>query len=252
MFANHPHYKVEFNHSVNPKTLFMISCIARTGSTLLCDALINTGLAGAPMEFFNQGYMRDYYEMWGVNNTRDYLLKLFHKKTTANGIWGFKANYIQMSAFPSGVIQSLFPGLRYIYLSREDKLAQAISELKAEQTQQWHTGVQHTFPGYKPQELKYDYKHLKAIIEYFESEEKRWEIYFIENQIKPLRITYEELISCYDETIKKVLNFLGVNLPANFVIPQTTRFKKLADAVSLEWTARYKKNSELEVKSLSS
>jgi LPS sulfotransferase NodH len=242
MFADHPHYKVEFENSANPRLFYMVSCIARTGSTLLCDALINTGLAGAPMEFFNPGYMHDYFQMWNVQDRQDYYAKLFHKKTSPNGIWGFKANYLQLRTFQPGEIKSSFPNLRYIFLSRKDKLAQAISELKAEQTQQWHTGVQHLLPQYKLKELQYNFKKIKDIIAYFEFEEKQWETYFLDNQIMPLRITYEDLVASYDETIKKVLRFLEVNLPESFVVQAPKQFKKLADSVSQEWTERY--NSE--------
>ena len=59
---------------VNPSTIsYMICATPRSGSTLLCEALRNTGLAGYPDEYFGPMHVDRWNEKWGTSSEKDYL-----------------------------------------------------------------------------------------------------------------------------------------------------------------------------------
>jgi LPS sulfotransferase NodH len=107
-----------------PDTSYIIAATARSGSTLLCEALRGTGLAGRPAEFFRYWFMAasdperlrdECVTKWGIPDDErlrrlferftspdeefvtkwripdeDYLRKVFEEGTTPNGVFGVK------------------------------------------------------------------------------------------------------------------------------------------------------------------
>ena len=61
------HHKIdhEFKGSPPPFLSFVVCSIPRSGSSLLCELLTNTGLAGAPTEFFDPLQMKLFQQAWG-------------------------------------------------------------------------------------------------------------------------------------------------------------------------------------------
>jgi len=68
---------------VNPSTISnMICATPRSGSTLLCEALRNTGLAGNPDEYF---HFDRWSEKWGMSSEEDYLEMILQYGKGDNG-----------------------------------------------------------------------------------------------------------------------------------------------------------------------
>lgn len=68
--------------------------------------------------------------------------------------------------------------------------------------------------------------------------EAEWEAWFSNEQIKPLRVTYNELSAAPYATLMRVLQMLGLeHEPRAEVTPPVA---KLADATNQEWAERFR------------
>ena len=129
----------------------------RSGSTLLCDLLTESGVAGRPASFYRQQSIAYYAEQFGVPPgegsafDRDYLAAVRQHGTDDTGtfslriMWSSVADLMARLAplFPDWAtdaarFERAFGAPLYVHLSRRNKVAQAVSRLKAEQTGLWH------------------------------------------------------------------------------------------------------------------
>jgi LPS sulfotransferase NodH len=71
-----------------------------------------------------------------------------------------------------------------------------------------------------------------------ERQEKIWDDFFRRIGIKPFKVEYEKLYQDYERTVRAVLNFLKIKLPAGAHVgpPVTTR---QADEISRMWEERF-------------
>lgn len=65
--------------------------------------------------------------------------------------------------------------------------------------------------------------------------------FFSEGGIVPLTVVYEDFILDYAGTIRRVLEFLGLDSGAPVAPPQ---FERLADQVSDEWAERFRRERQ--------
>jgi trehalose 2-sulfotransferase len=157
---------------------YLVCATQRSGSTLLCELLRATEVAGVPDEFFERlrgtglaRQPRQYFEDPSVQDIAEqltptvpgrpeqpgefepWLRYVLQRGTTPNGVFGAKMmwNYLdefrlRMAELPglddlsfNERLQAVFPRLKIIFIRRRDKVAQAVSLWKAIQTQQWRT-----------------------------------------------------------------------------------------------------------------
>jgi len=71
-----------------------------------------------------------------------------------------------------------------------------------------------------------------------ERQEKVWDDFFRRIRVKPFNVEYEKLCQNYEPTIRAVLSFLKIKLPASARVgpPATTR---QADEISRMWEERF-------------
>ena len=132
-----------------------------------------------------------------------------------------------------------FGSIRYLYLSRKNKLAQAISLLKAEQSGLWHiNGDGSERERLKPVSTpKYDARAIETKMGDLELQDTAWRSWFDLQGIIPFLIHYETLAESPKTVLGKVLSSLGESPEyASEVEPQT---RKLADRLNSEWADRY-------------
>ena len=136
--------------------------------------------------------------------------------------------------------QSAFGPSVYVHLSREDKISQAVSRLKAEQSGLWHVAADGTErerlkPGQPP---VFDTQCLSDHVAESEDHEAAWASWFTRQNIQPVKITYEALSSEPQITLATVLSALGLDSTiAETVEPRTA---KMADSESREWATRFR------------
>ena len=242
-----------------PATTYIICTNPRSGSWLLSDGLAATSIAGNPREWFNVQQEQATRAQWRLDNQTDltfegYLQAARLQSMSGNGISGIKLHYYQFADLPrrmpgrsrwgnlspGELISAMFPDAKYVWLTRRDKLRQAISLYLASQTGQW-SSVNGSPVRAQPRvahAVEFDPSAIVALQALLEEYERNWHAFFESNRITPLVIEYEDLAGDYAETIRKVLHWLGIPDAERAAIP-APRLRRQSDARSEEWAARY-------------
>jgi len=246
---------------------YIICGTPRTGSTLLCDLLASTKRAGSPDSFYGRKFMPDWAAAWhlpdpAAMSERDYAVAYLDAAMRAGsagtkifGLRLMRENLDELSA----LLDLIYPGLPsdkarfemafgrilYIHLFRENKLEQAISYVKAEQTGLWHvapdgTEIERLAP---PQDPRYDFARLKSEVEKLEAYDAAWHDWFAAQGIAPLPIGYETLSADPAASLIRICEALGIDAPD----PTDVRpgVGKLSDATSRDWIRRYQVDSTI-------
>jgi LPS sulfotransferase NodH len=238
--------------SIQPHTSYLVCGTPRSGSSLLCEALVNTGIAGQPEEYFQPSNEVLWQQRWGTSTYAAYLACTIEHCTSPNGVFGVKMmwgyfdhflrNVRQMQDFKEQelsackLLQALFPNLRYIWIKRRDTLRQAISHAKAMQTNLWAVRAGHTpIPARVP---RFSFMQIDYMMQEISAHDAAWQRFFTENGIQPLVIMYEDCVVSYEETVRKVLQHLDIP-GAELVTCSPVSMKKQADAQSEAWVQRY-------------
>lgn len=240
MYHEHNSAQYDFPYQEKARLSYLVASLPRSGSTLLCRGLWETGMAGAPLEYFAEVHMEDYLKRWGQMSIGDYVLKLQQHRTSPNGIFGFKGHYRQLRDwfFKHGIgPEDLFPNLRYIYIVRQDRLRQAISYVKAMQTNRWTSDWQEGILD----ELRYDFDAISKRMNELVATDRAWKGYFLKTRTQPLHIVYESFIEKYEESVREVLRFLEVREYREVAI-SPPRLTKQADEVTEQWYEQYLKD----------
>jgi trehalose 2-sulfotransferase len=211
---------------VTPCRSYLICSVQRAGGWLLCHALEDTGVLGGPAEYFHRGDEEFWRDRWAATTEDAFLQELRERPTTANGVWGSKMmwNYFaealaRLRAWPRlglepgvsdpDVLAAAFPGLRYVWLRRQDKVRQAISWWRADATGQYALaeGEQAKQPP------AFDREAIGRLVQFAEECEAGWREWFATHSITPLEIVYEEMVPVLTEVVRDLAAFLGVMLP---------------------------------------
>lgn len=245
------------NPVFKPEISYVICAVARTGSTLLVRGLRATGVAGEPKEHFHgtrllkelTPLIEEARERFG---TEVHPLNVFLERySTPNGVFGTKfmysyfrharrvmEPYIDIARFSDyELVRYLLYEPRYIHLRRRDKLRQAISFYRANQTKvwgRWSTKANPSAPGV----AEFDYEAIRRFYDRVRIDEQAWEQFFERNRIQPLELIYEEMASSYAATVRKVLDYLGIREAATVAIGEPLT-EKQSDELTDEWVNRY-------------
>lgn len=223
---------------------YIIACTTRTGSTLLCDLLAQTGRHGQAHEFYEPILFDQLIKPLGGFTAFDeeladpagYFSKLRRQLASDNGIFGVKVQARQIEWFAPTLASPAGESLRsaaYIRLTREDRLAQAISGVKALQTGGWHSGIATTL---KPQ---FDAAMITAQLAKIADWEAQWDAFFAQHALTPLQLTYEELTANLPAALEAVAGHIGLPLEAGEAQSLTPRIARQSDAVNAEWREAY-------------
>ena len=142
-----------FHHWRHPRRCYVICAVARSGSNLLSDGLRDTSRAGRPNHFFlpsSEVQFRPKYRFAADVDFATYVRGVVKKTATSNEVFGFKlmawyldeflARLRQTGAFGGAgapdleMLWAAFPRLRFLQITRREKLRQAISKARAVQT----------------------------------------------------------------------------------------------------------------------
>lgn len=237
---------------------YIICATPRSGSTLLCDLLSQTGVAGHPNSFYRQESVADFVAEWGVTPgdgvdfERRYLAAVIKAGTGDTHTFGMRVMWPSMpflleqlrrlypdQSTDTGRIAAAFGTPVYIHLQRKDRVAQAISRAKAEQSGLWHRHAD----GSERERVKdhqapqYDGAQLERFIAEAEDNEAHWHRWFDAAGVTPFEVSYEDLSANPIAALASTLGALGKDPDiAKRVTVQTAR---LADAASRDWAARF-------------
>jgi LPS sulfotransferase NodH len=254
---------------------YLVLASQRSGSTLLVESLRATGVAGEPQEFFQYlpatsqaPQPREWFagvedetilslldpldpgtpdlapaEIW-----RDYIRTVGR---TPNGVWGGKlmwnhtddllARARELEQVPDdadldATLRALFgDDLKLVYVTRPDKVAQAVSLWTAVQTQSWRAGR-----GTPAAEARYAFAGVDHLVRQLEEQDAAWRDWLAATGRAAHAVAYDALASDPAGAIGDVLRFLG--LPADDVPAPAT--ERQGDGRSAEWADRYRRETE--------
>jgi LPS sulfotransferase NodH len=213
-------------------------------------------VAGRPEEYFWRDNEPLYRAHWHVTSYRDYVERALHEGTTPNGIFGAKvgagvhlSHFLrQVHTLPQyegatlfSILSALFPDLKCIWLTRRNKVRQAVSWWKAVQTNTW---IQHTTDTLRPTPpLTYHF----AAIDQLANESLMWDAAWAECftawQITPLTIVYEDFIEDYAGTVADILRYLEISDP--YVLDTTAiTLVRQSDSLSEAWIQQYREEKQ--------
>ena len=235
------------------KRAFFICAVPRSGSTLLCDLLQATGVAGSPMEYGVQENEQIWKHAYGFNDHRNYFIHYAHRlSVTGNGVFSAKLMFKQMTAFVSdlkryksidagGMIETIdlaFGKPRYIQVLRKDKERQAISLVRAEQTGSWAS------PQSSGRRSEYDSAHLDRALALLLRLDNAWDESLAEIHLsRKMTLYYEDIVENMEGSISSLLNWLQIeDHPKPFKSPS---MKRQSDAMTEEWLAMWRKHGRL-------
>ncbi len=244
-----------------PSSSYRIWNANRSGSTLLCQILEDTGLAGRPGEHFTLHGEQSLCEKYGVTEYKELVEKIWSIGSTENGVFADKAlghqkthrDTIKELCDLKGVAMldnyekiwaDIFPDCKHLIIIRTNKVRQAVSWWKAIQDNQWHIrgDQERTHPDefYKDKYNVNALKHLfkEAVIRDIANQE-----YLVKHKLDFITITYEDLVSNPSKVLRNVMSHLGLQ-PID-IVPKFS-FQKTANQINEEWVERFKEDIQSE------
>jgi LPS sulfotransferase NodH len=246
--------------STRETATYLICATPRSGSWLLSDGLRATRVAGNPREWFNVFEEQHRRAQWRMEHASDltfpaYLHLAREKSTTANRISGVKLHLYQLDELtrklaphspqknltPVDALNYMFPRAQFLWLTRRDKISQAISLLTAQQTNVWWMTEPDASPSvnFGRLEPEFDPVAIANLERRLTESDRRWQQIFAARSVDPLAVCYEDLVEDYEQTIRQVLRWLQVP-DADRVAVGPPRLRRQADARSQDWAVRYR------------
>jgi LPS sulfotransferase NodH len=239
---------------------YFICATPRSGSTLLCGLLASTGVAGHPESYFRAADIRTWATIWGIVDERggvdfpEFVQRARLVGATGNGVfacrmmWGTLEEVVDGLRVSSAnwrgddldVLRRAFGELRFVYLTRGDVLAQAVSWARAEQTDVWHEAIggsrtrAHSAPSYER-------AHIDELVATIEAHNHAWHEWFANVGVRPHEVHYETLEQSPSTTVSAVLAALGLEVDDESRIQ--VRHRLLRDEVNAAWIERYRSGS---------
>jgi len=193
---------------IEPYSQIVVCATQRSGSTMVCEDITNSGILGKPEEWFLS---------WNPEQKKDWQSELDAVKakgSTENGIFSVKlmANQLRhVDACLSGIIEpgsdGPYPHLRglfrdavWVWVRRQDTVDQAISHYIAKKRGVYHTvektsgfvpGSSVTTKGFKDKDIPYGFQEILSEWSRVERDNLVWNSFFDETGISPYVIWYE-------------------------------------------------------------
>ncbi len=192
---------------------YIIFFVPRSGSTLLTELLVRTGVLGNPQEWLNKHCFGQFKQKYGYNTSAldDYIRTVKKEQRTENRVFGMEMAHHQFNILEGEEqLWSHFDqSTRVIFLRRENVLDQAVSFYKSRKTDIWHLWSEQ--PDLEP--VAYDRAEMIKSFKTIVNEEINLINLFIRKKIKPLIITYEEINASHIQVLNKIASFMDLSLP---------------------------------------
>lgn len=229
----HPRMPAEVGYRADS---YFVCATPRTGSSLLLGLLDSTGVCGHPQAYFRAPDEPLWADRWQIPRTAegdfnyaDYVHAARAAGSTSNGVFGAKlmwgtldevvdklgAVHQDLAGDDVALLDRAFGRTRFIYLRRQDVLAQAVSWLRAEQTGRWVIGGNGEISGNSGngQTPVFDAGAIRRFLDMIEEHNAAWQAWFTSWGIRPHDVSYEHLDDDMVVTTRGILEFLGIDAP---------------------------------------
>jgi LPS sulfotransferase NodH len=240
---------------------YLVCATPRSGSTLLCEGLKATGVAGRPEEYFEAvpatgrprapaEYLEGlddpvahallgsapppdpppYSSLLDVERYEDHLARVRAWGTTPNGVFGAKVMWGHV-ADPATLAS------RFVWVRREDKVRQAISLWRALQTQSWRDEGAEAARAH----ATYCFSALRHLVDMLAAHDAAWARYLAGRPV--LELTYDEVARDLPRALERTLAHLGIERPREWP-PSLPAMRRQADELSDRWAEAFSRDLE--------
>jgi len=248
--------------TIDPSRSYVVCATPRSGSTLLCQSLVQTGAAGRPEEFFEarrgtgvprhgrewfegtaldlDAFLDDdrdpqapsYSDLRGISYD-EHLRRTLELGTTPNGVFAAKVMWGHLDD-PQAFLRDLIGGEpRWAWVRRYDTARQAISLWKAIQTGTWRKEA----PGEERREPQFSFAAIDHLVTLLTEHDTAWAQFFAGRGIEPLTFRYRDIAADPAGATRAVLAHAGIDEEPE-AMPQP-RMERQADALNDAWLSRY-------------
>lgn len=253
--------------TMESKLSYLVCGVQRSGSGWLCEGLRSTGVAGVPSEYYMPAFSgSDALDLgiagfedsaWarerGVTTWPDFLAATLQEGRTANGVFasklqwnGFEPLLEKLRTYtPYGgtatirqLLGRAFGKPRYLYLTRRDRVRQAVSWALAGQT--GHAASTQAAQHAPLAEPSFDPELLDDLLRLIRKEEAGWASLFDVLGVEPLRLVYEDWSEDLPGTVDAIFRWLEVPASRNAFDPSQMTLERQATALNEEWATRYR------------
>jgi LPS sulfotransferase NodH len=231
---------------VMPPLSYLLCGTPRTGSTLLCDLLASTGVAGRPESYFREPDEPAWAQRFGLAlvgdgafDHRSYVHAVRRAGSTPNGVfaarvmWGSMPRIVEKLDTGPGarcdldLLADAFGQLRLVHVKRADVVGQAVSWARAEQTGYWQEGDRTSAHP------RIDADHADRLVRTITEHNAAWSRWFQRQGVEPYVVMYEDVVADPGHAVQGLLDSLGVELPSTWR-PRSAH-RRQADELNAEW-----------------
>lgn len=226
----------------NPQ-LLLLCMTPRSGSTALSAALSASNALGRGGERLNRNNstLNNLIAERNPCSLRELLDQVIVSGRTPNGLSQIKCDLPQILPFLlDRDCFRLLRNARFVYLTREDILGQAISRYRGFQAGVWHSNTE---AGRSGAVAPYDYdginKQVKFILEMMSAYERAFAVL----ALRPLRITFEQLSADPGEVLKRVAALMNTELPPGLSL-EDGGYRRVSDSNNDDLRMKYLADSQ--------
>jgi LPS sulfotransferase NodH len=134
------------------------------------------------------------------------------------------------------LLTAAFGPPRFVYLHRDDLVAQAVSRLRAEQTGVWSEAIgSEPSPGAAP---RFDAGAIDGYVREAQEHNAAWQAWFRATGVEPIEVVYEDLASRPAGTTRRIIDLLEISIPPETLL--VPAFRRLSDALNEKWAREYR------------
>ena len=228
--------RFDFTKSSPLRRSYIVAATPMSGNTFLCTRLWQTGVMGAPAEYFSHAPRMQTTIMRRLNatSTADLLAKLIVSRTSPNGIFGMSLNFTQFEELRRAAPEflSMLAPTTFIHLERTDQMVQAAFMARVVQRDTMLAKQSSAQRGYR-----YDRDLILKWLGRIERQRLGWIRWFADNKIEPYVVSYDRMLLDAPMVIKDVVKAVGAENDHNqpIAVPLANAPD---DETSKDWAAR--------------
>ena len=197
---------------------YVIAFNQRSGSTMLCDLLLQTGVMGQPKEYLKPEFIDQHSELHLIDKDpierklTPYLDEVFKHYHLGNGCNGLKLSWDQVQRICNSdnsksfikkseykILKKYFGDCRFILLTRANLIEQSVSAFLSTNTGVWHMWDEKD----SLIEPEFNFQSIMKFTKEFAEYNYRWKKVLQDAGIEFIEIFYEDLILDKINSIKK-------------------------------------------------
>jgi LPS sulfotransferase NodH/SAM-dependent methyltransferase len=195
--------RFDFTESSPLRRSYIVAATPMSGNTFLCTRLWQTGVMGAPAEYFSHvpRMQTKIMQRLNVSSTADLLAKLIASRTSPNGIFGMSLNFTQFEELQRAApdFLSMLAPTTFIHLERTDQMVQAAFMARVVQRDTMLAEQSSARRGYR-----YDRDLILKWLGRIERQRLGWIRWFAANKIEPYVVSYDRMLLDAATVVKAV------------------------------------------------